>query len=99
PPRNRHTSPTRRSSDLDVAGKIDAERHRDHVRAFVDGPLDGLDDGVAATAVAAEHLADERPGDARRHADARAVDAAAEDRAGAIDRKSTRLNSSHVNIS
>ncbi len=70
--------------ELDEAGEVHPQRHRDDVGALVDGPLDGVDDLVAGAAVAAEHLADEGLGDARRHADARVLDVAAEDRAGAV---------------
>src|SRR5262245_61805440 len=66
------------------SGEVDPERHRDHVRAVFDGPLDRTGDAVAAAAVVADDLADKRLLYAPGNADPDAVDVAAEDRSGAV---------------
>src|SRR5690606_39475238 len=99
PPRTRPSFPTRRSSDLDIAAGrrddrgIDADKSavRCHQRA---ARIAGIDRGVGLDEVLIAF--DVQSAAAQRAYDAGGDGLAEPER---IDRKSTRLNSSHVKIS
>ena len=67
-----------------IAGKIDAQRHGDDVRAFLQGPVNGPGQGGRGAAALAQHLADEGAFDLAGHADADALHILTEDGAGAV---------------
>ena len=70
---------------FDQPREVEAQRHRDHLRALLDRPLDPAEDHVrVAAAVVAEDLPDERLGHPAGYADPGAVHVPAEDRARAV---------------
>src|SRR5690606_41397564 len=91
--------PTRRSSDL-ISGDFLPERRGARVVSAVLGPRCGT--APSAAAAAAEALAGLEDGAGDHFADvaaARTASIPCVENAGKLDRKSTRLNSSHVKIS
>jgi hypothetical protein len=65
---------------LHEGGEVEADRHGHHVRALADGPLQRLEQNLAAAlAAVVQHLADQRLRHPARHADPRRSDIAAEE--------------------